>query len=54
MSAATSQNELQAELHRTRVLLRDIVEAFVDDDWTLTGELADWYREEVNRPRVDA
>lgn len=46
--------EVLAELERTRQLLRNICDAFLEEGWTMTGALAMWYAEDQVRKSVEA
>ncbi len=55
--ALTSEpHSTQAELHRTRVLLRAMLEALLDDGFTFHREspMSIWWNEDKRRPKVDA
>ena len=47
---------VQAELHRTRALLRQMLGALLDDGYAFHRDcpMADWWREEMNRPQAEA
>ena len=47
---------VQAELHRTRAVLRQMLEALLDDGYAFHRDcaMADWWREEMSRTRADA
>ena len=47
---------VQAELHRTRALLRQMLEALLDDgyDFHRDSPMCEWWQEELRRTSVDA
>lgn len=49
-------NELQAELERTRILLREVLEALLDDGWTFHRDspIREWWQEQVTKPQTQA
>jgi hypothetical protein len=49
-------NELEAELHRTRALLKELLECLMDDGYSFyrDSEMSIWFNEEARRPKVNA
>lgn len=58
MLKATSQNEneLQAELERTRVLLREMLKALLDEGYSFhrDGPMSQWWNEDLRRSKAEA
>lgn len=53
---ALEPHSVQAELERTRVLLREVLEALLDDGWSFNRDsaISEWFNEEVRRVRIEA
>lgn len=49
-------HSVQAELERTRFLLRQVLNALLDDGYTFyrEGPILEWWNEDVRRPKVEA
>jgi hypothetical protein len=45
---------VQAELHRTRALLRELLECLMDDGYELyrDGPMSEWWNEDARRTKV--
>lgn len=58
MLKATSQNEneLQAELERTRVLLREMLKALLDEGYLFHRDspMSQWWNEDLRRSKAEA
>jgi hypothetical protein len=54
--SALEPHSVQAELERTRALLRHILNALLDDGYTFyqDGPMNEWWQEELRRPKVNA
>ena len=54
--SALEQCDVQAELARTRVLLRSVLESLLDSGHVFVrdGPMSQWWQEEMRRPKVDA
>jgi len=52
----TSQTDTQAELERTRVLLREVLEVLLDDGWSFNrdSDISEWFNEDRRRTRIEA
>lgn len=49
-------HSVQAELERTRTLLRELLLALMDDGYELyrDGPMSEWFNEDMRRPKVNA
>ena len=56
VSQDTSQSDLQAELERTRTLLREMLSALLKSGYVFHREspMSQWWNEDMRRPKVDA
>jgi hypothetical protein len=56
ISKSTELHTVQAELERTRFLLRELLTALMDDGYSLyrDGAISEWWNEELRRPKADA
>ena len=52
----TDYTTVQAELLRTRALLREVLEALLDDGWTFHRDspVQQWWQEQLTKPRTEA
>ena len=55
-STSTELPTVQAELERTRTLLRELLLALMDDGYELyrDGPMSEWFNEDMRRPKLEA